>query len=333
VPPAFFGGGNFVGLARPPLVRPAVQLKYKDSPASQSGPARQRSFHTVRLTRNLAMRNHAARLLFAALTVTAVLFAAPTAFAVQFPDKNLEAALRALVFEKKANAEELTEDDLRKISTLEAKGRGIQNLAGLEKCTNLLLLDISNNEVVDIAPLKSLVNLQSLTLAGNKIVDLVPIMELEKLQYLNLTGNQVRLLQPLSAMTKLSALYLAENQIENVAPLAGLTRLSSLDLAKNKIVDITPLANIPRLNVLKLSDNAVVDIAPAVNHPPQSMLLLERNKVADLKPLVAAAQTDAGGQKNFAPFLRLYLEGNPLSDAAKGEQLTALKGAGVRIEN
>src|SRR5262245_66434431 len=75
------------------------------------------------------------------------------AYAVTFPDKNLEAALRALVFEKKNNMEELTEDDLRKISTLEAKGRKIQNLSGLEKCTNLLLLDASNNEISDLAPI------------------------------------------------------------------------------------------------------------------------------------------------------------------------------------
>lgn len=34
----------------------------------------------------------------------------------------------------------------------------------------------------------------------------------------------------------------------------------------------------------------------------------------------------------FAPFLRLYLAGNPLSDAAKTSQLEALKKLGVRIE-
>jgi hypothetical protein len=134
-------------------------------------------------------------------------------------------------------------------------------------------------------------------------------------------------------MTKLSALYLAENQIGELAPLAGLARLSSLDLAKNKIVDIGPLANIPRLSVLKLSDNQIETIGPAAQHPPQSMLLLERNKIADLAPLVEAAKRDAAGPKTFAPFLRLYLEGNPLSDAAKNDQLPALKSAGVRIEN
>jgi hypothetical protein len=93
------------------------------------------------------------------------------------------------------------------------------------------------------------------------------------------------------------------------------------------------LCNITRLAVLKLSDNAIADISPAIKHPPQSVLLVERNKIADLAPLVSAAKADAEGPKTFAPFLRLYLEGNPLSEAAKTDQLAALKAAGVRIEN
>ena len=179
-----------------------------------------------------------------------------------FPDKNLEAALRTLVFEKKSNMEELTDDDLRKMSTFEAKGKKIQNLAGLEKCTNLLLIDLANNEISDLAPLRGLANLQSLNLAQNKIADITPLMDLNKLQYLELSNNEIRALQPLSAMTKLSALYLAENKIVELAPLAGLAGLSSLDLAKNQMVDIKPLGGIARFSVLKLSDNAIEDIAP-----------------------------------------------------------------------
>ena len=80
------------------------------------------------------MRHHTIQMLaIAAMASAAVLALAQSARAVVFPDKNLEAALRALVFEKKNNAEELTDDDLRKISTLEAKGRKIQNLSGLGK--------------------------------------------------------------------------------------------------------------------------------------------------------------------------------------------------------
>ena len=43
---------------------------------------------------------------------------------------------------------------MRKIFVLEAKGKGIRDLTGLEKCTNLQLLDLTNNAVANLAALK-----------------------------------------------------------------------------------------------------------------------------------------------------------------------------------
>jgi hypothetical protein len=59
---------------------------------------------------------------------------------------------------------------------------------------------------------------------------------------------------------------------------------------------------------------------------------MERTKVTDLAPLLAWAKADAEGSKRFAPFLRLYIKGNELSEAARTEQLPALKALGVRID-
>ena len=56
--------------------------------------------------------------------------------------------------------------------------------------------------------------------------------------------------------------------------------------------------------------------------------MIERNKIKDLKPLVDAAKADADGPKRFAPYLRLYMAGNPLSEAAKAKQLEAPEGRG-----
>ena len=47
---------------------------------------------------------------------------------------------------------------------------------------------------------------------------------------------------------------------------------------------------------------------------------------------VEACQADAKGPMRFAPFLRLWLDGNPLSDEAKTKQLEALTAVGARIE-
>src|SRR4051812_3937421 len=73
-----------------------------------------------------------------------------------FPDKNLEAAVRQQVFEKRNKPDPLVEADVVNISTVVGKGKKITSLAGLEKCKSLALLDLENNEIVDLEPIKEL---------------------------------------------------------------------------------------------------------------------------------------------------------------------------------
>ena len=120
-----------------------------------------------------------------------------------FADPNLETAVRSVLFDKKDPKTPLTDDDLRKVFVLEARGKGIQNLAGLDKCTNLQQLNLAGNGIVDVAPLKALANLQSLDLSKNKIADATPLAGLANMQFLELSGNQLAALPPLDAMTKL----------------------------------------------------------------------------------------------------------------------------------
>src|SRR4029450_8530766 len=91
------------------------------------------------------------------------------------PDKNLEAVVRSVIFEKKDNTNEITDDDLKKVFVLKGKGKGIKDLTGMEKCTNLLELDLAKTEIVDVAPLNEIKNLQSLDLSNNKIADVTPL--------------------------------------------------------------------------------------------------------------------------------------------------------------
>ncbi len=247
-----------------------------------------------------------------------------------FTDKNLEQAVRQVLHEPQG---ELTNEKLQTVSTIDGIGKNISKLDGLEKCKNLLELKLSKNQIVDLTPLKDLTNLQSLDLSTNKIAEIGPLKGLIKLQYIELSNNQITKVDALSGMTSLSALYISGNQISDLAPLASLTKLSSLSLAQNRIKDVGPLAKVTKLFTLDLNDNQIEDVAPLAKEAPMTMLLLERNKISDLTPLVTATKADAEGQKRFAPYLRLYLKGNPLSEAAKSSQLPALKGFGVRIES
>ena len=71
--------------------------------------------------------------------------------------------------------------------------------------------------------------------------------------------------------------------------------------------------------------------SPLASFTELRYLFLEQNKIQDLGTLVAMAKKDAEGEKRFAPFLRVYLAGNPLNDTAKKRQAAELKGIGVRV--
>lgn len=273
------------------------------------------------------------RFLLATLIAVGTLLAGAAPLpAVQFPDKNLEAALRYYILEKRNKPDELTDDDLKKIFVLEAKGKMIKDLTGLEKCPNLALINFAKNEVADITALKGLKSLQSLDLSDNKITDVTALTELVGLQYLDLTNNQIADAKPLATLVKLSMLDLSGNKVTDVTPLAALAKISSLYLPRNGLTDIKPLAGLTGVSILKLSDNQIADIAPLEKMNNLRMLFLERNKITDLAPLVNSCKADAEKEKRFAPYLRLYLKENPLSDPAKAEQLPALQKAGVRID-
>ena len=61
------------------------------------------------------------------------------------------------------------------------------------------------------------------------------------------------------------------------------------------------------------------------------MLLISGNKIADLGPLVEMCKKDAEGDRRFAPYLEVYLGGNPIDDKTKKTQTDALKGFGVDV--
>jgi Leucine-rich repeat (LRR) protein len=107
--------------------------------------------------------------------------------------------------------------------------------------------------------------------------------------------------------------------------------MSSLSLGRNQIKDLAGLAKVTKLSTLDLIENQVTNLAPLAPQTELHLLMLDKNPLTDLTPLVNMAKADAEGPKRFAPYLRLYLIGVPLSEAAKTTQLNALKGFGVRI--
>lgn len=239
-----------------------------------------------------------------------------------FPDKNLETIVRREVFEKRNNDQPIVEGDVPNISRVVGKGKDgkkVANLSGIEKCRSVAEIDLDNHEITDLTAIKDLKNVQLLSLKGNKIKDLTPLAGLTNLQYLQLENNEVTDLTPLAGLTNLRSLYLTNNKITDVTPLANLKKLWSLYLGGNQIADIKPLAGLKNVDTLDLARNKLTDLSPLTDLQPSKFLFLENNQVADLAVLVAMAKKDAEGEKRFAPFWQVYLNGNPLTDAAKAQ--------------
>ena len=82
--------------------------------------------------------------------------------------------------------------------------------------------------------------------------------------------------------------------------------------------------------MLSASHNAIGDLAPLSGLRAPSFLQLSHNRVRDLSPLHRWMMADLEKTRNFAPFVRIYLDGNPLSKQSKA-QLEELKAKGARI--
>ncbi len=259
------------------------------------------------------------------LSVVAML---PLAADDLFPDKGLEAAVRYEVFAKRYNQEPLTVEDVKNISKVEAKGKEIKSLQGLEHCVSVQLIDLENNQISDLAPLAGLKLLQSVNLAKNQISSVESLKELERVQYLQLSGNSVADLAPLGKMKNMMSLYLSDNKLEEIGVVAELPKVWSLYLAGNPIKNFEPISRCARVDTLDLSNCELVDLGFLKPLTELKRLMLSNNKIVDLGPLVEMAQGDS--ERRFAPFWNIHLKDNPLGEAAQA-QIEQLKQLGVRV--
>lgn len=250
-----------------------------------------------------------------------------------FPDQALESAVRRQVFAKRNNDEPITAEDVADIAIIEGRGLGIKNLAGLEHCRKLALLNLAENEITALAPLAGLPRLQSLDLSKNQLKDLQPLATNSALQYLDLSFNRLRKIEAVAGLTNLAALLLSHNDLADISPAFGLPRLNSLHVDGNRVRSLEGIGGLKRLDLLSAAGNRISQLEPLMALTNLRLLSLEENRVRDLQPLLDLAEKDAQGERRFAPFLRLYLQGNRLDGKKAQAQLAGLREFGVKVHH
>ncbi|TVR01204.1 MAG: hypothetical protein EA403_10740, partial [Spirochaetaceae bacterium] len=252
---------------------------------------------------------------FLVLAVLAVLSFTVVDGPASFSDPALDAAVRAAL---ERPDRPIRNSDLSLVHHLNASGRGIQSLEGLERLTSLVTLDLSGNQIRDLSPLAGLVRLSELNLSANPITDLgeanlhslsrlplrvlrlrnnrrvesdgsevqltdiTALSALPGLERLDLRGNGVQNLEPLRALTRLHTLDLRDNRVDTIAPLEALTALQSLNLRGNAVHDITTLAALPQLTYLNLHSNpGISSLAPLTGLTDLETLILRNVPVGN----------------------------------------------------
>ncbi len=165
---------------------------------------------------------------------------APGDRVVTFQDRNLDAAIREALNKPSGP---IHASELARLTSLTAFNSGIEDLSGLQYCTNLTDLDLYSNQISDISPLGNLTKLEYLSLESNQISDVLPLANLTALTDLDLSRNHIGDMSPLGDLSNLQYLYLRENQISGISPLANLTDLIEILLYSNQISDISPLVD------------------------------------------------------------------------------------------
>lgn len=99
-----------------------------------------------------------------------------------FTDLALQTCLELTIRESKvSNASD--------VEILNCSYAGVAELEGLEIFSGVTRLKLSSNELQSVATLAALTNLEVLHLDNNQIVDLRPLLELQVLRELDLSGN------------------------------------------------------------------------------------------------------------------------------------------------
>ena len=285
------------------------------------------------------------------LTALAQLTAPPVQAEVSIPDANLAAAISEALALPAGAA--ITAEAMLNLTELEARGRGITDLTGLEHAVNLIGLDLGDggwvnhewreNPISNVSPLASLTNLESLDLGSTAVSDVSALAGLTNLEKLDLRSTAVSDVSALAGLTNLEWLDLAGTDVSDVSALAGLTNLKTLDLAVTfDVSDVSALANLTNLEALDLFATAVSDVSALAGLTNLKTLDLSSTDVSDVSALASltkleiltisrTAVSDVSALAHLTKLKTLDLSQTGVSDVSALAHLTKLESLNLEL--
>ena len=144
------------------------------------------------------------------------------------------------------------------LQVLILESKGLQNLEGIEKLSQLRRLTVrADKQVDDLGPLSQLDFLEELSLQDCRLTDLTPLTRLVRLESLDIRESEVESLELLESLQSLEKLWLPQNRVSDLEPLRNLSKLKSLLLMDNPIKVLEPLHGLKSLELLDVRKTEV----------------------------------------------------------------------------
>jgi len=232
---------------------------------------------------------------------------------VNFTDPNFEELVRE---ELDIPSRDITNQDMWSIKKLYGENRNISDLNGIEYCSGLSYLRMTENNIIDLTPIRDLVLIDYLGLSLNQIVDIKPLVDNVGIGLGNdnivLDGNPLSDLSILTYKPQIqsrgvrittdkelstpSEINFLDNNFEQVIrehlniPTGGILN-TDLELLTNIYARNRNLSNIygiefcKNLDTLDVGDNHITDIVPLFYLRGITSLMLNNNNISDIQPI------------------------------------------------
>ena len=202
---------------------------------------------------------------------------------VHIPDSNL----RAVVAERlgKSINDPITVVEMKRLRRIDAFGRGIRDLTGLQHATNLSRLVIENDQVSDISPIAGLTNLRELSFEDNPVSDISPVQGLINLTWLEFDRTQVSDISPVRGLRNLDSLEFHNTEVSDLSPVRNLTSLTRLAFHDTLVSDLSSVRGLINLETLEFGDSGVSDLSPIQGLTKLKHLHFSGANVSDASPI------------------------------------------------
>ncbi|WP_429960190.1 leucine-rich repeat domain-containing protein [Enterococcus sp. AZ012] len=218
---------------------------------------------------------------------------------IDFADQYLEEAVKASLGLQ--HSEDVTEENILELRSLEWYNGNISDLTGLEHAINLSKVTLTGNNISSLQPLVNLENLTSIGLSNNPIA-ISEVLLLDNVLELDLSGNHYgEEINELAKYTKMTNLWLNDCGLTNIDFVQGMDELIWLRVMDNQITSLNSL-NSNSLTGLWATNNVLTTLEDISSFGSLRGVYLEGNQLKSIDVL-----------QNVSTLERIYADNNNIS--------------------